>query len=179
MKDLPIQIKIVFILLIVVILLTPIYKTYNSTITLYNDNKELEFSYVKLTQEQISNYDGYYLAFTDKQANANINKETFIQVTHIIMNNRKDGQNVAWKWMQENQQIPYHEFTYFYKELSAFISIRYADNMKIERSKQCIIQQQNLLLSKFPNNVINKFLKIELMNYKAGYISETTKSKFK
>lgn len=27
---------------------------------------------------------------------------------------RKDGENVTWKWVQENQQIPFEEFTILY-----------------------------------------------------------------
>lgn len=139
----------------------------------------LQLSYNKINQEQVSNYDGYYLTFNDKRINANINKDAFIEVTNIIMTNRKDGQNVAWKWMQENQQIPYNEFTSFYKELSSFISERYQDNMLIEKNKQIIVKDHNLLISTYPNNLFNKILDINPLIYKAGYISNETKSKFK
>ena len=75
-----------------------------------------------MKRKQITNWDGYYNIFIDKSKNANINKETFIEVTNIVMSARKDSQNLAWKWNQENQNIPFEEFTYFYKELSSFIS---------------------------------------------------------
>ena len=136
-------------------------------------------AYNKKVQEQITNYDGYYLAFTEKQQNADVSKEVFLKVTGIIMENRKDGEGVAWKWLQENQQIPYHEFTYFYKELSSFISARYADNMKIERDKQDLARQHNTLLVTFPNTLYNRFLNIQPLKYKFGYVSEATRHKFK
>ncbi len=179
MKKLPLQVKIIIAVIVVMLFISGLGKIYTATVTLYNSTKELQLSYDKICQEQISNYDGYYLTFTDKQSNANINKETFMEVTNIIMSNRKDGQNVAWKWTHENQQIPYEEFTVFYKELSSFISIRYEDNMRVERSKQGIAQQHNLMLVKYPNNIINRVLDIAPVNYKAGYISESTKLKFK
>ncbi len=178
MKKLPINIKIIIGVIVTLLFISTVGNMYTSTIRLYNGTKELQLSYKKAAQEQISNYDGYYLAFIDKQSISNINKETFIEVTNIIMSNRKDGQSVAWKWTHENQNIPYEEFTLFYKELSSFTSERYADNMKIERSKQDITQRHNLLIEMYPNNIINKFLKINQLTYKEGYISENTKSKF-
>lgn len=179
MKNLPIQIKFLIGIIIVSLIFGTLSSIFNCGVELYNKSKELSLSYNKIVQEQISNYDGYYLTFIDKQTNANINKETFVNVTNIIMSNRKDGEHVSWKWVQENQQIPYEEFTIFYKELSQFISERYQDNMRIEREKQNIVNQQNLLLSLFPNNVVNHFLNIPNLQYKAGYISDITKSKFK
>lgn len=179
MKNLPINLKIAGTLIVLLLLFSGFKSIYNTTVGLYNSTKELQLSYDKVVQKQISNYDGYYLAFQDKQTNANINKETFIQVTDIIMSNRKDGLNLSWKWVQENQQISYEEFTYFYKQLDSFITERYLDNMNIEQQKQSIIQQHNLLLSTYPNNIINRFLDIQKLEYKAGYISNNTKDKFK
>lgn len=178
MKNLPIQIKIAIYIFVFAIVYSIFNAIYSPAKTLYNDTKGLEYSYNKVVQKQITNYDGYYQAFTDKMVNANINKETFIEVTNIIMSNRKDGQGVAWKWVTENQQIPYSEFTYFYKELSAFISARYGDNMLIEEQKQNIVQQHNLVLETFPNNIINRFLKIKPIKYTPGYVTEETKNRF-
>jgi hypothetical protein len=95
------------------------------------------------------------------------------------MSNRKDGQNLAWKWSQENQQIPYEEFTVFYKELSSFISERYFDNMKIEREKQALVQSHSKLLQIFPNNLYNKIIHIQPLKYKQGFVSNKTKQLFK
>lgn len=179
MKKLPIQIRIVFTIVIVVLIYNLFAFFVSPGITLYNDTKSLELNYNKKTQEQVTNYNGYYLAFTDKQTNANINKDVFIKVTSIIMENRKDGQNLAWKWVSENQNIPYSEFSSFYKELSNFISERYFDNMKIEREKQSVVQLHNTLLQTFPNNIYNKVLGIEPLQYNFGYISNETKAVFK
>lgn len=175
----PIQIKLVITVLLIAFCYSTVSSLYKSSIELYNKTKEYSLSYDKVTQEQISNYDGYYQTFVDKQANANINKETFLVVTDIIMSNRRDGQALSWKWVTENQQIPYSEFTVFYKDLSDFISTRYADNMQIERNKQAIVNSHNLLISTYPNNIINKWLDIKPLTYKYGFISDSTKQKFK
>ncbi len=179
MKNLPVQIKIVLLILFLVISAKTIDSIVNPGIKLYNTSKEIELKYNEISQTQITNYDGYYLAFTAKQENANINKETFIKVTEIIMSNRKDSQNLAWKWSQENQQIPYEEFTSFYKELSSFISERYFNNMEIEREKQSLVQSHSKLLQTFPNNLYNKFIHIHPLTYKQGFVTNKTKQLFK
>lgn len=177
---LPIQIKLSIAIILAFIVILPLISTYEDGTKLYNKATSFRLENDALIQKQRTNYDGYYQAFMDKQANASINKEAFIEVTNIIMTNRKDGQNLAWKWNQENQQIPYEEFTSFYRELSAFISARYADNMEIERQKQDIVKQHNILISIYPNNLINKyFLHIDKLVYKEGYITEFTKTRFK
>lgn len=175
MKKLPIQIKIVGIIAIILFA----WKTISPLVTIYNSTTELRLSYNKEVQTQLTNYDGYYLAFIDKQDNATVNKETFLEVTNIIMSNRKDGQNLAWKWNTENQNIPYSEFSSFYKELSSFISVRYQDNMIIERNKQNIVQKHNTVLVTFPGNIYNKLLGIKQLKYKFGYVSKKTMSRFK
>jgi len=179
MKKLPVHIKIVIAVLVIAASWRLIASVVNPSVDLYNNTKKIEMAYNKKVQEQVTNYDGYYLAFTEKQTNANINKDIFLKVTSIIMEGRKDGEGVAWKWLQENQQIPYSEFTYFYRELSSFISERYADNMKIEREKQDLVRQHNTLLVTFPNTFFNKFLDIKPLVYQFGYVSNNTKQKFK
>lgn len=179
MKKLPVHIKIVIAILVIAASWKLISSVVSPCVDLYNNTKKLEMAYNKKSQEQITNYDGYYLAFTEKQSNANISKEVFLKVTSIIMESRKDGEGVAWKWLQENQQIPYSEFTSFYRELSSFISERYADNMKIEREKQDLARQHNTLLVTFPNTFFNKFLHIKPLVYHFGYVSKVTKDRFK
>ena len=178
MGKIPKHIKIVITILLIAFIYKSVDRLVSPGIELFNQTKTIELQYDAVVQQQVSNYDGYYLAFKDKQTNADVNKETFITVTNIIMSNRKDGPNVAWKWMQENQNIPYSEFTKFYAELSSFITERYADNMKIETQKQSVVQQHNTLLSTFPNNLYNKYLHIQPLKYTFGFLSQETKDKF-
>lgn len=164
MKNIPTQIKIVLALAVVLLLVN----TTAPLISLHNNTNTLKFKLERVERKQATNWEGYYNIFIDKSKNTEINKETFIEVTNIIMSARKDGQNLAWKWNQENQNIPFEEFTYFYKELSSFISERYFDNMKIEQEKQEIVEQHNLMLNTFPNNIYNKVLNVEPLKYTKG-----------
>lgn len=177
---LPLNIKILIISIISLLILGVAHDNYTLGTKIYNETTSLSLANDALVQKQRTNYDGYYQAFMDKQENANINKEVFIKVTNIIMSNRKDGENLSWKWVSENQQIPYSEFTVFYKELSNFISERYQDNMAIEVQKQEIVRKHNLIISVYPNNLLNNyFLGIDKLVYKEGYVTEFTKNRFK
>ena len=165
-----------------VILFAMLFSTCSNFFTkgteIYNSSVSYKLEYQQLEQNQVTTYDNYYLAFKEKSSLANINKETFIQVTNIIMSARKDGANLAWKWNQENQHIPYEEFTCFYKELSAFASTRFQENNELERSKQTVVRNHNTLLTTYPGIVYNHFIKIEMLKYKEGFVSDSTKVLF-
>ena len=145
----------------------------------YNTETSYRLEYAQATQEQVTSFDNNYLAFKEKSNIANLNKETFITVTQIIMSARKDGMNVAWKWMQENQQIPYSEFTDFYRDLSSFVSVRFSENKALEIKKQNLVKEHNKLLATYPGNFYNYFLKIEPLVYKEGFVTKETKELFK
>lgn len=177
---LPLNVKILIASILLLLLIGVVSDTYTIGTKLYNETTSLSLANDAIIQKQRTNYDGYYQAFMDKQVNANINKEVFVKITSIIMSNRKDGENLSWKWVSENQQIPYSEFTVFYKELSNFISERYQDNMAIEVQKQEIVRKHNLLISVYPNNIINNYiLGIDKLVYREGYVTDFTKSRFK
>lgn len=175
---LPIQIKILIGVIIFLFIYSICSHLYTSTTSFYNNNKGYQFEYTQIDQDQITTFDNNYLIFTDKYSISEINKETFITVTQIIMSNRKDGQNLAWKWVKENQQIDYNEFTKFYTDLSNFTSERYKENNSLERRKQQIVKEQNVLISTFPGVIYNYFLKFDPLEYKAGFITQETKTLF-
>ena len=178
-KKIPNHIKIIIGLVMITMLFNFVMKSYDKVETIYNTTTTLKQEYNAVSQKQVTNYDGYYEMFVDKYEISTLNEETFLHTTEIIMNNRRDGQNVAWKWVSENQQIPYEEFTIFYKNLTDFVEERHKDNMLFEAKKQELVKQHNTILVLFPNNLINKVLRISPLVYKSGNITNTTKNKFK
>lgn len=86
--------------------------------------------------------------------------------------------NIAWKWVHENQQFDYNEFTKFYSDLSNFTLERYKENNSIERRKQEITKQHNFLIQTFPGVIYNYLFKFEKLEYKEGFITPETKALF-
>ena len=174
----PKNIKIAITVLVIILVSSLIDQVYTKSKLMYNESKSLQLELNNINQSQIITWDSYYLNFQEQSENVSISKEGFIELANIVMSARKDGQSVAWKWVQENTQIPFEEFTYFYKQLSSFIAVKYEENRKIENQKLAIVQKQNLLIQTFPNNVYNWFLKIKPLQYKVGFVSEETKKRF-
>ena len=175
---LPFQLKIVIAFIIVLFIYSFSKMLYINVTTFYNTEKSYQLNYVQLEQDQITTFDNNFLIFEEKYNIANINKETFITVTEIIMSNRKDGQNIAWKWVHENQQIDYNEFTKFYSDLSNFTQERYKENNSIERQKQEIAKMHNFLIQTFPGVIYNQFFKFNQLEYKEGFVTDETKALF-
>ena len=176
--NLPIQIKILIAVIIALFIYSGVSHLYTSTTSFYNSAKSYQLENVQLEQDQLTTFDNNFLIFEEKYNITDVNKETFINVTQIIMSNRKDGQNLAWKWNQENQQIPYNEFVKFYENLSNFTAERYKENNSIERKKQENVKQYNLMISTFPGVIYNYFLKFEPLVYKEGFVTQETKTLF-
>jgi hypothetical protein len=145
----------------------------------YNNSKLYHNTYQQKVQEKVGFYDKLWKTYLQKEKITNINKETFLVVTKMIMENRKDGQSVTWKWLQENQQIPYNEFVKFYEDLSVFVTEQRDGYFKIEKDCQSIANWNNTLLDTFPNNLYNKILNCEKINFEYGLISDSTLNVFK
>ncbi len=164
--------------IIMATLLGAIGDVYKSSVGLYNTSVGIKLDYQQKEQELVSFYDAKYLTYVKKENIVNLNKDVFIAVTSLIMSNRKDGEALVWKWVQENQQIPYEEFTLFYKDLSNFVESQYGGVFEIEKQKQLLANQHNKMITTYPNNIYNSFLKIPPLKYNYGYISESTRKLF-
>jgi len=151
----------------------------NQSIAVYNKSKMCHNDYNKKVQEKKGFYDKLWKTYLAKEKITNVNKETFMAVTKLIMENRKDGDKLAWKWLQENQQIPYQEFTKFYEDLSVFITSQREGYFNIELICQDIANRNNTLLDTFPNNFYNKILKCKHIKFEYGFTSDSTETVFK
>lgn len=146
---------------------------------MYNTSKICQNLYAKKVQEKAGFYEMLWQTYLQKEKITNVNKEAFMQATQLIMENRRDGQSVTWKWLQENQPIDYNTFSQFYADLSAFIADKREGYFNIEKECQALAAQNNMLLDTFPNNFYNKILNCERIQFEYGYLSDSTKQMFK
>jgi hypothetical protein len=119
---------------------------FKQTASMFNKSKLYHNYYTQKVQEKAGFYDKLWKTYLQKEKITNINRETFILVTKYIMENRRDGEKLSWKWLQENQPIPYDDFTKFYVDLSNFISSQREGYFDIEKECQLIANQNNTLL---------------------------------
>lgn len=151
---------------------------FNQGAKMYNTSKIYNNTYTQKVQEKKGFYDKLWKTYLQKEKITNINKETFLQVTKMIMENRADGKNLSWKWLQENQQISYEQFTVFYADLSNFITSQREGYFGIEKECQLIANQNNTLLDTFPNNLYNKVLNLKRIDFEYGFTSDSTEMVF-
>jgi len=120
------------------------------TINSYNilkefNNKNIEYinNYKQLQNKRNSFYDMLWNTFDTKSKISGISKNVFIDITKVIMDSRKDGINVTWKWLQENQNIDYNEYTKFYIDLSNYIEIKRTEMYQIDLEVSKLVLNQN------------------------------------
>lgn len=145
---------------------------------IYNQNVTYNKQYTQLTQSLSGLYDVTWKTFSQKQKIADSTFKKGTELVKIVFENRKDGQNIAWKWVTENQPVPYGEFMSFYKELSSYIESKRMEFYSIELQRQAIVARQNILLDTFPNNLYNKLLKLKHIEYEYSVLSDSTNQVF-
>jgi hypothetical protein len=167
--------KFKFILVLLVLILGyTCYKIASNGAVIYNKSIVYTRAYEAKTQAKAGFYDKLWKTYLQKEKITNLNKETFIEVSRVIMENRKDGQSVTWKWVQENQHIPYNEFVDFYRDLSHFIEAQREAYYALEVECQSIAYQHNTLLDTFPNNFYNRIIGRPHLEFKYGFLSDST-----
>jgi hypothetical protein len=141
---------------------------------LYNRSIVYNKEYSKATQALDGYYDNMWKTYATKEKLTFLSKDAFIQVTSIIFDGRKDGASVAWKWVHENQQVPYDQFLSFYKDLSNYAEQKRDGYYALEVNRQQIAAAHNMLIDTFPNNYYNKVLNRPHIDYKYGMLSDST-----
>lgn len=147
--------------------------------TFHNESLSIKRQYEQKCQSREGFYDKLWKTYTQKENILNLNKETFVEVSKMIMENRKDGANLTWKWTQEVSQIPFSEFTKFYSDLSTFIESQREAYYALEVECQVLAAKYNLYVDVFPNNAYNLVLNKKHIDYKYGFTSDSTKKVFK
>lgn len=145
---------------------------------MYNKHIDYVNQYEKIEYERKSYFDKMYKTYLQKNNICEINKDVFIETTKIIMEGRHDGEHVAWKWVKENQHIPYEQFSTFYFNLSIFVHEQREGYYKLEKEAMEVVRAHNTMIDIFPNNMYNKVLNIDHMVFEPGFTSIHTDTVF-
>jgi len=145
---------------------------------MHNTAVRLNGNYGQKTEGLKSFYDMQWKTYKQLDKNATVSKDVFLEVAKICMENRKDGEFLSWKWVQENQQIPFNEFTKFYTDLSRYIETKRGEYYLLEVERQELANEYNIYLDTFPNNLYNVILQKEHIKYEQGFLSDSTNTVF-
>ena len=145
---------------------------------IYNTSVVYNKQYAQKTSELAGFYDKMWKTYFAKDKVALMNKDVFIEVARLQTESRKDGSAVAWKWVHENTNIPYHEFTAFYKDLSNYIESQREAYNNLENQRIAIATAHNMLIDTFPNNVYNMVIGRNHIKFEYAMLSDSTNKVF-
>lgn len=165
-------------LLVLLLIVIGASRFYTDSKAIYNQTVLYQNDYEQVSQEKEAYYDNMWKSYTLKHKVLIENKETFIEITKMIMDGRRDSEKLTWKWLQENQPVPYDQFSSFYADLSQFVETQRAGYLSLEVKSQNIAKANNVLLQSFPNNLYNKVLHRSQIDYKPGVSSTKTQKVF-
>lgn len=143
-----------------------------NTVRFYNESVKITNQFNQKMNERLGFYNTMYLIYTQKTEMANVNKQTFIEVAKILMDGRKDGQNLSWKWVQENQPVPFAEFTHFYNQISEYVEKQRNGFFSLEKECMSLATAHDNLLQSFPNNMYNLFVNRKRLLHTYSILSE-------
>lgn len=145
-------------------------QTHNKEVTIVN-------KFNKQTSERNTLFDMMYKTITQKTEIAFMNDSSFRKNITIIMDNRKDGEQIMWKWLQEiNPNANYQEVSALYKDLSGYIALQRDRLFQIEKSMQNLKLEHDNLRRLFPTNISMYLLSREELEYKPFLNEYTLKS---
>lgn len=139
----------------------------SSFISFSNDEISLRNTFEQKIDERTAFYDKMSKIFNQKSQIAVKNDSSFRQNINIIMEGRKDSEQVLFKWIQEtNPNANYSEVSALYKDLSRTIEAQREGFFHQEKVLQDIVRQHKNLILTFPGSFYNIFFSRELLKYK-------------
>jgi hypothetical protein len=142
-------------------------KMFNESVVSYN-------AFTQKSQQRGVYFDKMCKSYYQKKEISFINFDQFRQITTIVMDNKKDGAQLAWKWLSEQKVIPFEEFTSMWKDLSNYVETQREGYYQLEVECQQLANVNNTLLDIYPNNFYNVFLRRPHVDYKYGFTSDKT-----
>ena len=112
-------------------------------------------------------YDKMYKIISQKSQIAVRNDSSFKDNIHMIMDARKDGEQVFFKWIQEsNPNANFGEVSALYKDLSRAVEAEREGFFIQEKRLADIVQQHDNLLSVYPGAFYNIIFNRQPLEYK-------------
>lgn len=149
-----------------VVLMTLIFSMLASFITFNNEEVDLRNGFKQKMDERTAFYDKMWKTFSQKSQIAVKNDSSFKQNINIIMDGRKDSEQVVMKWVKEtNPNANFSEVSALYKDLSRAIEAQRDGFFMQEKMAQDYVRQHSNLIGKFPGTMYNAILGRDALVY--------------
>ena len=140
---------------------------FSAFISFSNREINLKNTFEQKIDQRTAFYDKMAKIFNQKTQIAVKNDESFRQNVNIIMEGRKDSEQVMFKWITEtNPNANYSEVAALYKDLSRSIEAERQGFFIEEKTLQDVQRQHKNMVQTFPGSFYNFFLGREALKYK-------------
>lgn len=139
---------------------------FSNIIGFSNQEIDLRNTFQQKEKERVSFYDKMHKIISQKTQISVKNDESFKENVNIIMEGRKDSEQVFFKWITEtNPNANFEQVSLLYQDLSRAIEAQREGFFIQEKVLSDIERQHKNLLQKFPNSFYNFFLGRKLLEY--------------
>lgn len=146
---------------VVLIFIISTYASFN------NKEQDLRTQFEMQMSNRMAFFDKMWKTIAQKGQIAVKNDSSFARNIAAIMDARKDGAQVTWKWIKEiNPNANYENVMALYADLSRTIESERNAFYERETTLSSIKQQHSKFLRSFPNNFYNIFMGRKELEYK-------------
>jgi hypothetical protein len=132
-----------------------------------NQESHLKNSFKREMSNRAAFYDKMYKIISQKSQIAIRNDSSFKDNIHMIMDARKDSEQIFMKWIQEsNPNANFSEVSALYKDLSRAVEAEREGFFVQEKTLADIVNQHDNLISTYPGAFYNIFFNRESITYK-------------
>jgi len=129
----------------------------------YNVTNVIEHNYTQKSQEIDIFIKNLYFKYKDKKSIAKLNQKDFSSLVKEYLKSKETYKGVLF--YTENVNIPYNVQSELYKDLSEFIELERDKIVSIEKSRQIIANDYNILITSFPNIIYSTLLRKKSIDY--------------
>lgn len=142
--------------------------------SVHNEERTLRNTFTAKMDERVAFYERMFDIISKKVQVTKANKDAFKENVQIIMEGRKDSEQVFFKWVTEtNPNAEYKEVAALYKDVSRAIESERIQFFEQEKVLQDIKRQHDNLLDLFPNNIFLAIMGREKFDYQPIQSTQT------
>lgn len=138
-----------------------------SAVSFYNAANRNQNLYKKNFTDRTSSLDALKRIIGGKAQATSMAEDGFLEVVTAQMDGRKDAEGLAMKWIKEaNPAATYADIVKLYQELTRTIESQRMSFLERETNLSAIVQEQDNLITQFPNNIWAGIMGFKAIEYK-------------
>lgn len=141
--------------ILIVLIIQAVFVVVPYTISTFNEQKDIRNSYNQKVQEKEVIMNEFTSCLTSSLNISNSNAEYFKENIQSIMENRKDGDKLMWKWVTEvNPNANFNEVSEMFQHMQSLYLEKRSSIIAINKTLFELEKRDANLRTMFPSNMI-------------------------